>query len=124
MPNHFVCKPPYQAKLLNDPSLKKYEALSSILYDGWKGDVLEHDNKFLNSMGPHAKNKELYLREFPKSLTNHAYTLYATVKPGSIPTWDNMIKSFCSKFFFPMKEKKINIVTLHNTKLKPSKKIY
>ena len=49
MPSHFVRKPPYQAKLLNDPSLKKYEALTSTLHDGRKGDILEHENKFLNS---------------------------------------------------------------------------
>ena len=65
-------------------------------------------------MGPHVKNEELCLRGFSKSLTNHAYTWYATLKPSSIATWDNTIESFCSNFFFLMKEKNINIITLHN----------
>lgn len=66
--------PPHPAKLLNDSCLKKYEALTFTLYARRIGDALEHVIKFSNSMGPHASNKELYLREFSKSLTNQTYT--------------------------------------------------
>ena len=92
------------------------------LYGRRKGDVLEHDNKFLNSMGPHAKNKELCLRRFSKPLTNHAYTWYATLEPNSIATWDNMLESLCSKIFLFQWKREINIIT-HNTKQKPSKRL-
>lgn len=65
--------PPHSTKLFNNSCLKKYEASTFTLYDKRTGDVLEHFIKFSNFMGPHARNKELYLREFSKPLTNQAY---------------------------------------------------
>ena len=67
-------------------------------------------------MGPFARNGDLFLREFSKSLTDRAYTWYSTLQPSSIATWDDMVESFCLKYFH--EEEKVTILTLHNTKQK------
>ena len=77
---------------------------------------MEHVNKFMDSMGPFAGDRELCLREFSKSLTNRAYTWYSTLQANSIPTWKDMVESFCTKYFHGEEK-----VTLHNSKQKPSK---
>ena len=115
-PRHFVRRPPYPAELLSKPYPEKYETLTFTIYDGRKGNAIEHVNKFLDSMGPFAGNGDLCLREFSKSLTDRAYTWYSTLQSGSIATWDDMVESFCSKYFHD--EEKVTILTLHNTKQK------
>ena len=67
-------------------------------------------------MGPFARNGDLCMREFSKSLTDRAYTWYSTLQLGSITTWDDMVESFYSKYFHG--EEKVTILTLHNTKQK------
>ena len=67
-------------------------------------------------MGPFAGNGDLCMRKFSKSLNDRAYTWYFTLQPGSIATWDDMVESFCSKYFH--REEKVTILTLHNTKQK------
>ena len=69
-------------------------------------------------MGSFAGNGDLCSREFSKSFTNHAYTWYFTLQLGSIATWDDMVESFCSKYFH--REEKVTILTFHNTKQKSS----
>ena len=115
-PRHFVRRPPYPAKLLSKPYPKKYETPTFTLYVGRKGNALEHVNKFLDSMGPFAGNRDICLWEFSKSLTNHAYTWYSTLQPVSIATWDDMVESFYSKYFHG--EERVTILTLHNTEKK------
>ena len=70
-------------------------------------------------MGPFAKNGNLCLREFSKSLTDRAYTWYSTLQLGSIAIWDDMVESLCSKYFHD--EEKVTVLTLHNSKQKSSK---
>ena len=72
----------------------------------------------MDSKGPFAGDRELCLREFLKSLTNRAYTWYSTLQPNSIPTWEDIVESFCTKYF--RGEEKVTIITLHNSKQKPS----
>ena len=72
----------------------------------------------MDSMGPFVGDRELCLREFSKSLTNRAYTWYSTLQPNSIPTWEAIVESFCTKYF--RGEEKVTIITLHNSKQKPS----
>uniref|UniRef100_A0A2N9F6T5 Uncharacterized protein n=1 Tax=Fagus sylvatica TaxID=28930 RepID=A0A2N9F6T5_FAGSY len=69
---------------------------------------------FLDSMGPFAANGDLCLREFSKSLVDRAYTWYTVLPAGSIRTWEDMVESFCSKYFHV--EEKITLVNLHSTK--------
>ena len=79
---------------------------------------MEHVIKFMYSIGPFVGDGELCLREFSKSLIDRAYTWYSTLQPNSIPTWEDMEESFCTKYFHG--EEKVTIITLHNTKQKPS----
>ena len=56
--------PPYPIELLNKPYPKNYKTPIFVSYDGRKGNAIEHVSKFLDTMGQHAGNKELCLREF------------------------------------------------------------
>ena len=78
-PMHYIRKPPYPAKLLSKPYPEKYKTPTFALYDGRKGNAMEHVNKFMDFLGPFAGDRELCLREFLKFLTNHAYTWYSTL---------------------------------------------
>ena len=82
----YVHKPLYPVELLSKPYSKKYETPNFALYDGRKGNAMEHISKFMDSMGPFAGDRELCLREFSKSLTDRAYTWYSTLQPNSILT--------------------------------------
>ena len=117
-PMRYVRKPPYPAELLSKPYPEKYETPIFALYDGRKGNAMEHISKFMDSMGPFVGDGELCLREFSKSLTNRAYTWYSTLQPNSIPTWEDMVESLCTNYFHG--EEKVTIITLHNLKQKPS----
>ena len=91
-----VRRPPYPIELLDKPYPKNYKTPIFVNYDGRKGNAIEHVNKFLDTVGQHAGNEELCLREFSKSLTDRAYTWYTRLPPGSIRTWDEMVDGFCS----------------------------
>ena len=114
----YIRKPPYPTELLSKSYSKKYETPTFALYDGRKGNAMEHVSKFMDSIGPFAGDQELCLREFSKSLTDRAYTWYSTLQPNSIPIWKDMVESFCTKYFHG--EEKVTIITLHNSKQKPS----
>ena len=75
---------------------------------------MEHINKFLDSMGPFVAHGNLCLREFSKFLVDRAYTWYTVLPAGSIRTSEDLVESFCSKYFH-VKEK-ITLVNLHSTK--------
>uniref|UniRef100_A0A2N9GBP8 RNA-directed DNA polymerase n=1 Tax=Fagus sylvatica TaxID=28930 RepID=A0A2N9GBP8_FAGSY len=116
-PRHFVRKPPYPKELLKEPYPEKYDTPNFSLFDGRKGSAVEHISKFLDSMGPFAGNGGLCLREFSKSLVDRAYTWYAMLPEGSIRDWEDMVESFCSKYFHV--EEKITLLNLHSTKQLP-----
>lgn len=48
-----------------------------------QGNTRDHDVLFLESIGSYAKDVDLCMREFSKSLTDQAYTWYVNLKPGS-----------------------------------------
>ena len=83
-------------------------------YDDKKGSDVEHVSKFLDTTGPYAGDKDLCLREFSKSLCDRAYTWYASLRLGSVPTWDDMLDFFCSKYFH--REEIVTMATLQGTK--------
>uniref|UniRef100_A0A2N9G6H2 RNA-directed DNA polymerase n=1 Tax=Fagus sylvatica TaxID=28930 RepID=A0A2N9G6H2_FAGSY len=99
---------------MSDPYPEKYDTPVFALFDGRKGSAMEHISKFLDSMGPFAAHGDLCLREFSKSLVDRAYTWYTVLPAGSIRTWEDMVESFCSKYFHV--EEKITLVNLHSTK--------
>uniref|UniRef100_A0A2N9F895 Retrotransposon gag domain-containing protein n=1 Tax=Fagus sylvatica TaxID=28930 RepID=A0A2N9F895_FAGSY len=84
-----------------------------------EGSALEHVSKFLDAMGPHVGDSNLCPREFSKSLTDRAYTWYATLQPASVKTWDDMVEMFCGKFFHV--EERVTLHTLHSVKQKARK---
>ena len=100
--------------MLSKPYPERYEPRAFMQYDGRKGSVVKHVIKFINTLGPYAANEELCLREFSKSLCDRAYTWYINLKLGSIPTWDDMVDVFCTKYFHG--EEIVTLATLQATK--------
>uniref|UniRef100_A0A2N9FIH6 Integrase catalytic domain-containing protein n=1 Tax=Fagus sylvatica TaxID=28930 RepID=A0A2N9FIH6_FAGSY len=113
-PRLFIRKPSYPAELLKQPYPEKYIAPTFSRFDGRKGSALVHISKFVDSMGAYARNGDLCLREFSKSLDDRAYTWYTTLPPGSVKVWEDMVELFCGKYF--QAEEKITLVNLHTTK--------
>uniref|UniRef100_A0A2N9HKP8 Uncharacterized protein n=1 Tax=Fagus sylvatica TaxID=28930 RepID=A0A2N9HKP8_FAGSY len=99
---------------MSNPYPEKYDTPVFALFDGRKGSAMEHISKFLDSMGPFAAHGDLCLREFSKSLVDRASTWYTVLLAGSIRTWEDIVESFCSKYFHV--EEKITLVNLHGTK--------
>ena len=110
----YARRPPYPLKVLSKPYLKRYEPRAFAQYDGRKGSDVEYLSKFIDTLSPHAANEDLCLREFSKSLCNRAYTWYIKLKPGSIPTWDDIVDVFCTKYFH--EKETITLATLQATK--------
>ena len=73
-------------------------------------------SKFIDTLDPYVADEDLCLREFSKSLCDHAYTWYTGLKPGSIPTWDDMVYMFCTKNFHG--KEIVMLATLQTTKQK------
>ena len=95
----YARRPLYPPKVLSKPYPERYEPKAFAQYDGRKGSAVEHMSKFIDTLGPYAANEDICLREFSNSLCNRAYTWYIGLKPGSIPTWDDMVDVFCTKYF-------------------------
>ena len=110
----YARRPSDPLKVLNKPYLEGYETRAFAQYDDRKGSDVEHVSKFIDTLGAHATNEDLCLREFSKSLCNRAYTWYFGLKSGSIPTWDDMVDVFCTKYFH--REEMVTLVTLQATK--------
>ena len=110
----YARRPPYPLKVLSKPYPERYELRAFAQYDGRKGIAVEHVSKFIDTLGPYAADEDLYLWEFSKSLYDRAYTWYIGLKPRSIPTWDDMVDVFCTKYFHG--EETVTLVTLQVTK--------
>ena len=110
----YARRPPYPLKVLSKPYPERYELRAFAQYDGRKGIAVEHVSKFIDTLGPYAADEDLYLWEFSKSLYDRVYTWYIGLKPRSIPTWDDMVDVFCTKYFH--EEETITLATLQATK--------
>ena len=95
----YARRPPYPLRILSKPYPERYEPRVFAQYDGKKGSVVEHVSKFVDTIGPYMADEDLCLREFSKSLCGQAYTWIIGLKPRSIPTWDDMVDVFCTKYF-------------------------
>ena len=71
-------------------------------------------SKFIDTLGHYAAYEDLCLREFSKSLCDWAYTWYTDFKLGSIPTWDDMVDVFCTKYFH--EEETVMLATFQGAK--------
>ena len=80
----FSRDPSFPPKLLGKPYPKGYKPPKFHPFDGRNESAMEHVSRFIHSMGPYTANKELFLREFAKSLVDRAYTWYTTLRLGSI----------------------------------------
>ena len=114
----YMRRPPYPLRVLNKPYPERYEPRVFAQYDGSKRSAVEHESKFIDTLGPYAADKDLYLREFSKSLCDRAYTWYTGLKLGSILTWDDMVDVFCIKYFHG--EETVTLATLQATKQRSS----
>ena len=83
-------------------------------YDGRKGSAVKHVSKFINTLGPYAADDDLCLWEFSKSLCDYAYTWYIGLKTGSIPTWDDMVGVFCTRYLH--RKETVMLATLQGIK--------
>ncbi|XP_075670331.1 uncharacterized protein LOC142640121 [Castanea sativa] len=110
----YARRPLYPLKVLSKPYLERYEPCTFAQYDGKKGSAVEHVSKFIDTLGLYAVDEDLCLREFSKSLCDRAYTWYTGLKLGSIPTWDDMVDMFCTKYFH--REEIVTLGTLQATK--------
>ena len=95
----YARRPPYPLKVLSKPYPKRYEPRAFAQYDGRKESTVEHVSKFIDTLSPYAVDEDLCLRKFSKSLCDRAYTWYIGLKPGSIPTWDDMVDYFALNTF-------------------------
>lgn len=114
IPKQFSRDLSFSTELLNKSYPKGYESLKFNPYDGRKGSTMEHIGRFVDTIGPHARDKELFLREFAKSLVDRAYTWYTTLRPWSIRNWDDMIEKFCAKYY--LREDKVTFSNLQVVK--------
>ena len=110
----YARRPPYPLWVLSKLYPERYKPQAFAQYDGRKGSAIEHVSKFIDILGPYAVDENLCLREFSKLLCDRAYTWYISLKPSSIPTWDDMMDVFCTKYFHG--EETITIATLQATK--------
>ena len=106
----YARRPSYPLRVLSKSYPDRYEPRAFAQYDGRKGSVVEHVSKFIDTLGPYAADEDLCFREFSKSLCDWAYTLYISLKPGSIPPWNNMVYVFCTKYFHG--EETVTLATL------------
>ena len=60
----YARRPLYPLRVLSKPYPERYEPRAFAQYDGRKGSAIEHINKFINTLGPYAADKDLCLREF------------------------------------------------------------
>ena len=100
--------------MLSKPCPERYEPRAFAQYDGMKGSAIKHVSKFIDTLGLYATDEDLCLREFSNSLCDRAYTWYIGLMPGSIPTWDDMVDVFCTKYFH--REETVTLATLQTTK--------
>ena len=115
----YARRPPYPLRVFSKPYPERYEPKAFAQYDGRKGSAVEHMSKFINSLGPYAVDEDLCFQEFSKSLYDRVYTWYIGLKPGSIPTWDDIVDAFCTKYFHG--EETVMLATLQATKQRNGK---
>ena len=59
----------------------------------------EHVIQFIDDLGVFSHDLELRMKEFSKSLGDHAYSWYVNLPTGSIHSWEDLVNQFCGKFF-------------------------
>ena len=57
----YARRPLYPLRVLSKPYPERYKPRAFAQYDGRKGSAIEHVNKFIDTPGPYAANKDLCL---------------------------------------------------------------
>ena len=91
--------PPYLMEIATKPHPRGYVSPAFRKYNGKVGNAKEHIIQFIDDLGIYAYDNELRLREFSKSLTERAYSWYASLQPSSIQSWEDLVSQICAKFF-------------------------
>ncbi|XP_026416907.1 uncharacterized protein LOC113312366 [Papaver somniferum] len=89
---------PYTSEVVDYQYPKDYTSPKFKAYDG-QGNAREHLSRFIVSMNDRSIDGNLCLREFPKLLTETAFTWYDNLKPGSISSWVDLSTLFLRKFY-------------------------
>ena len=92
-----------------------------IKFDGKQGNARENVVRFIETLGIHGSTHVLRLREFSKSLTDQAYSWYVNLDTNSVPSWEEMVNKFHSKFF--QVAEKVTTLTLCKEKQQESEDI-
>ena len=95
----FDYRPPYLFEIASLHYPFGYVPRKFIRYNGKQGNAREHVVRFVETLDVYGADKRLRLCEFSKSLTDHAYTWYTNLAPGSITSWEDMVPKFYNKFF-------------------------
>ena len=72
-------KLPYNQCIAIKPYPQDYVSLKFMLFNGKNGSAKEHLLKFIETLGVYGLDEDLKLKEFSKSLTEKAYTLYVNL---------------------------------------------
>lgn len=100
MSSIFLDQSPLRCRCCDEtlPSGVFYSTIQS--FDSIRGNTKEHVVHLLDSIGAHAYDVDLYMREFSKSLTRRAYTSYVNLKSSSVMTGQCLLSLFNTKVFY------------------------
>lgn len=90
-------KAPYPSKIVTKPYSSDYKVTKFQKYEDWSDNSKEHFMHFLESVGRHSDNTEIYLEEFSKSLSARIYTWYFGLK---LCDWMHILCLFNAKVFY------------------------
>ncbi|XP_026416767.1 uncharacterized protein LOC113312227 [Papaver somniferum] len=96
--NYDFMASPYTPEVVDYQYPENYTSPKFKVYDG-QGNAREHLNRLIVSMNDRASDGKLCLREFPKSLTEAAFSWYDNLKPGSIISWTDLSTHFLRNFY-------------------------
>ena len=63
IPKQFSWDPPFPLELLGKPYPKEYEPPKFHPFDGRNGNAVEHVSRFIHTMDPYIRGRELCIRE-------------------------------------------------------------
>ncbi|XP_026417073.1 uncharacterized protein LOC113312540 [Papaver somniferum] len=116
---NFTMQSPFTQGLLHKSMSINYKQPKFQLFDQ-SGNATEHVFRFLMSLNEHATNDSICLKEFGKSLTGAAFTLFVGLEENNISSWNEMRNQFMKKFYY--RQKQLTISDICNHEFKPGGK--
>ena len=87
-------RPPYPEEIAGKLYPANYTPPIFPKYDGITGNAREHIRRYVDALTAHSHDHELRLREFSRSLKGQAFTLYTSLAPGSVLSWNDLATQF------------------------------